>query len=125
MIMFKFTCLFSTILCASALISTQVSAQSCTAIDQKMQQNSTSYYPRLSMQVVGQKGYRTHFYAAPVERCKIKQLFLIPKDSVVVYSDIKSEGQTWIDVMYVRRDGETVQGWMKRKDFKVTGKIGM
>lgn len=99
-------------------------AQSCNSLDKQASQQSVRYQPRLSMQVIGQKGYRSHFYAAPSEQCKLKQLFLIPKDSVIAYEEIKSDGQTWVSVMYVRNDGETVQGWMKNKDLKVTGKIG-
>ena len=48
----------------------------------------------------------------------------MPKDSIIAYEEIRISNQTWISVMYVRNDGSTVEGWMKKKDFKQTGKIG-
>lgn len=100
-------------------------AQSCKEISSLAEQSSDMYQPRLSFEVVGKKGFRSYFYAAPVEQCKTNNLFLIPKDSVIAYEEIRLNGQTWINVMYIRKNGSTVEGWMKKKDFRKTGRIGV
>ncbi len=110
-------------LCLSALTA-HANAQSCPALNAKASQRSAMYQPRLSFQVTGQKGFRTYFHTAPSEQCRQKNLFLIPKDSVIAYEEISISNQTWISVMYVQNGGSTVEGWMKKKDFKQTGKIG-
>ena len=99
-------------------------AQSCVALNSQSSQRSVMYQPKLSLEVKGQKGFRAYFYTAPAEQCKQKSRFLIPKDSVISYEEIHINNQTWISVMYIRTDGSTVEGWMKKKDFKQTGKIG-
>lgn len=107
-----------------SIVTISAHAQYCSALNSQSSQRSAMYQPRLSFEVTGQKGFRTYFYTAPTEQCKQKSLFLIPKDSIIAYEEIRISNQTWISVMYVRNDGSTVEGWMKKKDFKQTGKIG-
>lgn len=116
--------LSSLLCCGFSVVSQNSFALDCQALAEQASQRSAMYSPRVSMQVVGQKGYRSHFYSAPSESCKYSNLFLIPNDSVIAYDEVTMGGQSWVSVMYVRKGGDTVEGWMKRKDFKVTGRIG-
>jgi len=90
-----------------SIVTISAHAQSCSALNSQSSQRSAMYQPRLSFEVKGQKGFRTY-----------------PKDSIIAYEEIRISNQTWISVMYVRNDGSTIEGWMKKKDFKQTGKIG-
>ncbi|TCM60899.1 hypothetical protein EC844_13019 [Acinetobacter calcoaceticus] len=73
--------------------------------------------------VQGNKGLRTYFHSAPSEQCKIKNLFLIPNDSVIAYQQFKNENRTWIYVMYIDKNGNDTMGWMKVQHFKITSKF--
>lgn len=99
-------------------------AQSCASVNAQVERNSAMYQPRLTFEIVGQKGYRSYLHIAPSDQCKQKNLFLIPKDSVIAYEEVRMNGQTWVSVMYVRKDGSTVDGWMKKKDLRQTGRMG-
>ncbi|WP_445346768.1 hypothetical protein [Acinetobacter bohemicus] len=114
---------FFAVICLST-VTVLAHAQSCSELNSQSSQRSAIYQPKLSFEVIDQKGFRTYFYTAPSEQCKQKSLFLISKDSIITYEEIRISNQTWISVMYVRNDGSTVEGWMKKKDFKQTGKIG-
>ena len=104
------------------LFSTSIWAN-CNNLANIADHNGTQYGTKYSFYVKGQKGFRTYFHSAPSKECLIKNLFIIPKDSVIAYQDYKNEGQTWMYVMYIQKDGNTIEGWVKEHDFKIGGSI--
>lgn len=96
---------------------------SCQDLDKIAQDNGDQYGTKYSFTAQGPKGSRIYFHSAPSSNCKIKQLFIIPKDSVVAYQEFKNENQTWLYVMYIAKDGTDTEGWMLKKDLKVSGSI--
>lgn len=60
---------------------------------------------------------RVYFYSAPDERCKIKDLFIIHGDLVDVYSEYKG----FLSVIFFKKNGETVDGWVHSSSIKPTG----
>ncbi|MHA3116436.1 hypothetical protein E0H86_11010 [Acinetobacter sp. ANC 4635] len=115
--MFKSLITFSC--CSIALLGSQsaLAQISCQQLDDQANQQATLYQPNASMKVKGSRTSRQYFYSAPAERCRQNQLFLVGQNQVTAYSDINIARQTWINVMYVRPDGSTVQGWMKKQAF--------
>ena len=99
------------------------SAFTCNELSRIADENSIQYGTKYSFVVQGQKGFRTYFHSAPSAQCKIKQLFLIPKDSVVAYQEFKNEKETWLYVMYFGKDGNTTEGWVLEKHFKISGSL--
>lgn len=85
--------------------------------------NGLMFGTKYSFIVKGQKGFRTYFHSAPSNECKIKNLFVIPKDSVIAYQEFKNENQTWLYVMYIDKDGNDTIGWVKERDFKISGSL--
>lgn len=96
---------------------------SCDRLSKIADDNGVLYGTKYIHTIQGKKGFRTYFYSAPSEHCKIKNLFLIPYDSVIAYQEFKNENQTWLYVMYVGKNGSDTLGWMKERDLKVTSKL--
>ena len=115
--------LITAALCASTSLSLHANTKTCQSLALQAEQDAMMFHPHHFFEVKGQKGFRSHFYTAPAEQCKQRNLFLVPKDAVIAYESVDRAGQSWMSVMYVRKDGSTVTGWMKEKDFKLTGKI--
>lgn len=97
----------------------------CDKLSKIADENGRFYGTKYIHTVQGKSGFRTSFYSAPSEQCKIKNLFLIPNDSVIAYQEFKNENHTWLYVMYVDKNGNDTSGWMKERDFKVTSKFSM
>jgi hypothetical protein len=61
---------------------------------------------------------RLYFYSAPVEECKIKDLFIVSGDQVDAYSDFGK----YTFIQYIsNRLGDTVDGWVYTDRLKATG----
>lgn len=60
---------------------------------------------------------RLYFYNAPDESCINKEQFLITGDLVNVYTEFNG----FSSVMYFKKNGETVEGWLKSESLKSTG----
>jgi len=60
---------------------------------------------------------RVYFYSAPDERCKIKGLFIVHGDLVNSYADY----QGFSSVMYFKKNGDIVSGWIHSNSIKPTG----
>jgi hypothetical protein len=81
--------------------------------------NAPAFSPPLSEVVVG--AGRLQFYSAPNPGCIMKDVFVIPKDELIVYA--QSSG--WSSVMYSNpRTGNSVTGWVKSSRLKETGTVG-
>ena len=60
---------------------------------------------------------RAHILSAPDPRCKFKnQTFLLPGDKVQAYTKFNGH----ISIMYFRKNGATVEGWMEESRLKAT-----
>lgn len=60
---------------------------------------------------------RVYFYSAPDEACKIKGLFVINGDQVNLYAEYKD----FSSVVFFKKDGEPVSGWIHSESVKPTG----
>lgn len=60
---------------------------------------------------------RVYFYSAPDESCKIKDVFIVNGDFVNSYADY----QGFTSVMYFKKNGDVVNGWVHSKSLKPTG----
>lgn len=107
------------------VICSQASAINCAQLSKIADDNGSMYGTKYSFVVQGQKGFRTYFHSAPSAQCKIKDLFLIPNDSVVGYQEFTNENRTWLYVMYVDKNGRDTSGWMLTKDLKISGSVSM
>lgn len=66
---------------------------------------------------------RLHLHKAPDKRCADKRLFVIPRDSLVAYSDYGPEGE-WTLVRYRAKSGKDYSGWVLTKRLRFTGATG-
>lgn len=96
----------------------------CSQLSEIADDNGLMYGTKYIFVVQGNKGFRTYFHSAPSNQCKIKNLFVIPEDSVIAYQEFKNENQTWLFVMYVDKNGNDTTGWVKERDFKISGSLG-
>lgn len=108
---------------ASACSAAVWASPSCDRLAKIADDNGTMFGTKYSFVVQGNKGFRTYFHSAPSNQCKIKNLFVIPKDSVIAYQEFKNENQTWLYVMYIDRNGNDTSGWVKARDFKISGSL--
>lgn len=60
---------------------------------------------------------RAYFYSAPNEKCKIRNLFIIPGDLVNALADYNN----YTYIMYFTKDGKDVEGWVKSNRLTPTG----
>ncbi|MGK3141386.1 hypothetical protein [Pantoea sp. C2G6] len=60
---------------------------------------------------------RAYFYSAPNEKCKIKNLFIIPGDLVNASADYND----YTYIIYFKKDGDGVEGWVKSNRLAPTG----
>ena len=111
-------------------MSSQASAISCSQLakisdDNKawfnphQYENNSSHptqYDPYQAKVVGAKGYRAHFHTAPSSQCKIKKLFIVPKDLVNVNDRFDYEDQEWLHVTYWGKNAVDTSGWIKAQD---------
>lgn len=112
-----------TILCALGLTLAAThalaapDAKRCEAINATAQQGA-GFHPPLSARVVGSG--RAALYLAPDEACKDTK-FLIPRDSVAVYTPYKQ----WMYVMFVHpKSGVDTSAWIREERLKTTGTLG-
>lgn len=66
--------------------------------------------------VVTSKG-RLYFKSAPDEKCEMKNVFLIPGDQVIGYTEYNG----FISVAYFKKNGDSVDGWLDAMWLKNTG----
>lgn len=88
----------------------------CAEINSIAEQNQTLVPTDESGYVVNDKS-RVYFYSAPDEKCKIKGVFIIYGDLVNSYADY----QGFSSVVYFKKNGDTVSGWVNSDSIKPTG----
>lgn len=105
------------------LCSFKVSASSCQELAKIAENSSGIATTKYTYTVQGKKGFRTYFHSGPSAKCKIKDLFIIPKDNVIAYSYYKYENKNWMYIMYMDKNGKYPFGWVLEKDFRQDGTI--
>jgi hypothetical protein len=98
----------SSLLCLCLFSSLSQAAVNCSALAKKSEA-APGFHPVLQGVVIGTG--RLHFHSAPDEACTNKKLFMIPGDSLTIYSIL--EDQTWLDVGFIAKDGEDYEGWVE------------
>ncbi|UAN18876.1 MULTISPECIES: hypothetical protein [Enterobacterales] len=88
----------------------------CAEINSVAEQNQTLIPTNESGYVVNDM-HRVYFYSAPDEGCKIKGLFIVRGDLINVYADY----QGFSSVMFFKKNGDTVSGWVHSDSIKSTG----
>ena len=97
----------------------------CETLSKVAEERGIYYGTKYSFIVQGEKGFHSYFYSAPSIQCKIKQLFLIPKDSVIAYQEFRNENQTWLYVMYIDKNGNDTEGWMPARNLKISVQLAL
>lgn len=119
-------------------VSVQASAMTCSQLEKISEDNKALFnpyqygddsghptqYAPYQAKVIGTKGYRAHFHTAPASQCKIKNVFIIPKDVVNVNYSFDYENQEWLHVTYWGKNAEDTSGWMKAKDLTSPQRAG-
>jgi hypothetical protein len=91
----------------------------CDKALRQAKKDEAQIFPRAAYKVIG-KG-RLFLHSAPHEDCRLKDVFVIPGDDLIAYSDYKG----WYSVMYMNpKTGEDFQGWVDSKRLNYTGDIG-
>jgi len=91
----------------------------CKKMNDDANAKAASFYPRESYTVKGSG--RLYFYEAPSPECLEKNTFVIPGDSLVVYSDFKG----WYNVGFFNsKTGGETDGWVKPERLKYNGTLG-
>ena len=92
----------------------------CTHIAKQAEQAQSYFSPVEGYQVVGTG--RLYFHTAPHAHCRSKDVFVIPGDHLIAYT----EYQGWVSVMYMNPKTDTAyQGWVPSQRLKFTGTMGL
>jgi hypothetical protein len=92
----------------------------CTHIAQQAEQAQRYFSPVEGYQVVGTG--RLYFHTAPHAHCRSKEVFVIPGDHLIAYT----EYQGWVSVMYINpKTSQDSQGWVPSQRLKFTGTMGL
>lgn len=67
---------------------------------------------------------RLYFHTAPNERCIDKKVFVIPGDSLSALT-VSGEKDEWVNVTYLKKNGDEVSGWVRAERLMFTGASGM
>jgi len=91
----------------------------CAKLNDEASAKAAMRYPRESYSVTG--AGRLYFYSAPSSECRDEKTFVIPGDSLVLYSDYKG----WDNVGFFNaKTGNDVFGWVKPARLKYIGTLG-
>lgn len=88
----------------------------CDKILKKAEQDEVTLSPVSSYKVTGSG--RLHFHTAPTADCVNKDVFVVPGDRLIAYSEYKG----WFSVMYMNfKTGKERSGWVESKRLKLAG----
>jgi hypothetical protein len=109
---------------AACVLALLLASGAAAAVDCKQPRTGTDktplFSPPLSAVVTG--AGRLQFYSAPARACAMKGVFVVPKDSLIIYAQ-SADG--WSSVMYLNsKTGESVSGWVRSDRLKATGTLG-
>ena len=90
----------------------------CGALDAQGNTEGVRIPGHLAMREVIGKG-RAHFYSAPSEACPTRDVFVVPRDSLIAYVEYRG----FTAVMYLNpKTGVDVEGWVRTSRLRETGK---
>ena len=92
--------------------------ESCPTLNQQAEQQQAYLNPPSTYAVTG-KG-RLYFHTAPNDHCRSREIFVIPGDELIAYT----EYQGWYSVMYSNpRSGQDFHGWVRPERLIMRGTI--
>ncbi|MFS2155824.1 hypothetical protein ACCD10_00540 [Pseudomonas sp. Pseusp122] len=104
-----------TLSCLCLFSGLSQAAVDCSALAEKVSGTVPEFHPALQDLVIGT--VRVHFHMAPDEACANKNIFVVPGDSLTLYSILQDE--SWLEVNFVAKDGEDYTGWVKADRVKM------
>jgi hypothetical protein len=107
------------LIASTVLVSNHAKAVDCKHAEILAEQEKAAFYPRQTHAVTGNG--RLYLHTAPDPECRLKEVFVVPGDVLIVYSEYKG----WYDVMFVNhKTGNDFTGWVKADRLKYTGNLG-
>ena len=112
---------------ATVLVMILMTAASASYADQSIcdrlltqpENEQMHFSPIEGYKVVGEG--KLSFHSAPDAKCRTNDVFVIPKDHLVGYSEYKG----WYSVMYVNpKTDEDFEGWLDSRRLESTGTMG-
>ena len=99
-------------------------AVDCSLLNEQAEKDALPVIPRWGLTVKSKQ--RVYFHSAPIDACKIKDLFIIHDDSVTAYDLYRDKNkQEWVYVIYYSKrqdlENEIVEGWIKHSEFNYLG----
>jgi hypothetical protein len=117
--MIKIRWLFKISFLVLACLPSSFAWADCTKLNDEANAKAAAYYPRESYTVTG--AGHLYFYTAPSAECRDEKTFVIPGDSLVLYSDYKG----WYNVGFFNtKTGKDAFGWVKPARLKYNGTLG-
>ena len=113
-------CKFSVTALAVFLFSTSVIAGQgeCDERSRQAERDQALLNPPASYKVAGEG--RLYFYTDPDEGCRSKDVFVIPGDVLIAYTEFKG----WYSVMYINpKTGKDYDGWVRTGRLRMMGSI--
>jgi hypothetical protein len=90
----------------------------CNSISKQVENEEVFFSPPATHEVIGDE--RLYFYTAPNDNCRSKDVFVIPGDTLITYTEFKG----WYSVMYINpKTGKDYDGWVRSERLKRTGTI--
>ncbi|MBJ9974479.1 hypothetical protein IAE35_12760 [Pseudomonas sp. S75] len=111
----------SSLFCLCVFSSLGHAAVNCSALAEKISSTVPEFHPVRGGEVIGTG--RVHFYTAPDEACANQKIFVVPGDSLIVYSILQDE--SWLEVNFVAKNGEDYTGWVKAERVKIGAPHGL
>jgi len=91
----------------------------CNRLSKQAENEQVHFSPIEGYKVIGDG--KLYFHSAPDAKCRTKDVFVIPKDHLIGYSEYNG----WYSVMYVNpKTGEEFEGWVESKKLESTGTMG-
>jgi len=109
---------FSALAVFSLSASTFAAQEACENISKLAKRSQVLLDPPASHKVIG-KG-RLYFHTAPIDNCRSNEIFVIPGDELIAYTEFKE----WYSVMYINpKTGKDYEGWVKAERLGFTGTV--
>ena len=91
----------------------------CNHMATQAEKAQSFFSPVAGYKVVG--AGRLYFHTAPNENCRSQDVFVIPGDHLIAYTEYKG----WVSVMYIHpQTYQDYHGWVQSKRLKFTGTMG-
>lgn len=93
-------------------------ASACRKVARQAEDGQILLNPPASHKVVGEG--RLYFHVAPHPDCRSRNVFVIPGDELVAYSEFNN----WYSVMYANpKTGKDYDGWVESRRLKMIGTV--